>query len=118
MTYRDAPMLCPHCGEELAEVAPDRAKWRCRSCGGILVGAEELEREVAPHGEVILDTITGIRDTRPCPLCHEAMTAYVLYGIEIDRCGNDGGVWFDRGELGRARQEVPGAFPLVDSILA
>jgi ribosomal protein S27AE len=101
----------------LAAVAPDRAKWRCGSCGGILVGAQELEREIGDRG-LTLETVTGVRTTRHCPRCGEPMTAYLLFGIEIDRCGADGAVWFDRGELGRARREVPGAFPLVDSLLA
>lgn len=116
MTYREQIKPCPLCGVELIAVGRGRAKWRCGTCGGILVGAEELEREVG--GELVLDTVTGIRDTRPCPMCHEPMTAYGLFGIEIDRCATDGAIWFDRGELGRARREVPGAFPLVDKLLA
>jgi Zn-finger nucleic acid-binding protein len=51
-------------------------------------------------------------------MCHEPMTLYLLSGIEIDRCATDGAIWFDRGELGRARREIPGAFPLVDKLLA
>ena len=98
-------------------MAKDRAKWRCRQCGGILVGAEEIEMEVG--GELTLETVSGVRDTRPCPLCHEPMAYYSLLGIEIDRCATDGAIWFDRGELGRARQELPArAFRLVDKLLA
>lgn len=114
--YRDQPLLCPQCGEALVAVARDRSKWRCSKCGGILVGADEIELEVG--GELELETITGVRDTRPCPLCHEAMAYFTLFGIEIDRCATDGAIWFDRGELGRARRELPGAFPLVDKLLA
>ena len=117
MAYREQTRPCPQCGVELIVVQRGRAKWRCGTCGGILVGAEEIERELG--GPLVLDTISGvIRDIRSCPVCQEPMTLYLLSGIEIDRCSTDGAIWFDRAELGRARREIPGAFPLVDKLLA
>jgi Zn-finger nucleic acid-binding protein len=114
VAYREVPRLCPQCGIELLQLDAGREKWRCQQCGGILVGASELEREV--RGDLVLDTVTGARDTRPCPLCREPMTGYRLVGIELDRCATDGAVWFDRGELGRARLEIAGAIWLVDRL--
>jgi Zn-finger nucleic acid-binding protein len=113
MTYRDAPRLCPQGGEELVQ-RRDRDKWSCPGCAGILVGASELERELDELGlEVLLDTVTSQRSTRPCPQCREPMTAFVLHGIVLDRCSVDGCVWFDRGELGRVRASIPEPQPLV-----
>lgn len=38
--------------------------------------------------------MTGI-----CPRCHSHLTTEVLRGIEVDRCPNCKGVFFDTGEL-------------------
>jgi Zn-finger nucleic acid-binding protein len=117
MSYREAPRTCPQGGEELVQ-RPDRDKWNCPQCGGILVGASELERELGALGlEVLLETVTVQRSTRPCPRCREPMTAFVLYGISLDRCSIDGCVWFDRGELGRVRAAIPEPPPLVVQLI-
>ena len=101
--YRDRRFGCPQCGESLVQYDA-RDKWRCAKCGGVLVAGAELERELGEQGrELVLETRTGLRETRPCPYCHEPMTGFWLDDVSLDRCDKDGLVWFDRGELGRAR---------------
>jgi Zn-finger nucleic acid-binding protein len=36
-----------------------------------------------------------------CPRCKSALTARSRAGIEIDTCEKCGGVWLDKGELGK-----------------
>jgi Zn-finger nucleic acid-binding protein len=117
MSYRDPVRACPHCGTELVAIRATRDKWRCPSCSGILVGGTELERELGTHGrELVFETKTGVRATRPCPSCKEPMTAFDLLGIELDRCDRDDLYWFDRAELGRARTAIGEAF--VENLLS
>ncbi len=105
--YRDRPMRCPQCGVDLVAI-DTRDKWRCKQCVGVLVGIQQVELELGEGGRrTIFATAQAQRDgTRPCPACHQPMEPIRLVGIEIERCVADGYVWFDRGELGRARQEL------------
>ncbi len=41
---------------------------------------------------------------RPCPECETTMQEVLDRGVEIDRCLQDHGVYFDRGEVGRFLQ--------------
>jgi Zn-finger nucleic acid-binding protein len=36
-----------------------------------------------------------------CPRCKSSLTARNREGIEIDICEKCGGIWFDKGELGK-----------------
>jgi Zn-finger nucleic acid-binding protein len=40
-----------------------------------------------------------------CPKCGGELQPVVQAGIEVDRCANCGGLWFDRREADRLRQE-------------
>jgi len=46
-----------------------------------------------------------VADPLPCPVCGPGMQRYMIdrAGIEIDSCGNCGGLWLDGGELGPLR---------------
>ena len=41
-----------------------------------------------------------------CPMCHEAMKPLKIGGVEIDECRQCRGIWFDKGELAEAKDEV------------
>lgn len=43
-----------------------------------------------------------------CPKCGEALAALTYANIEVDRCSNCGGIWFDRGEIDNL-ETVPGS---------
>ncbi len=99
---------------------PDRDKWRCKQCNGVLVGSEQLVVEIGPQAEAVLD---GEADParpaiHPCPACAFPMTPYTVGGgIELDRCVTDRLVWFDGGEIGKVRAAIPAEnddAPLID----
>ena len=95
MTYREIDMACPECGTPLSQYE-GRDKWRCKSCGGALVGATELTLDWAnPPG--------AAARARPCPRCRGDMFAFVVADVTLDRCARDGLMWFDRGELGKLK---------------
>jgi Zn-finger nucleic acid-binding protein len=105
MTYRQGPPLpCPHCGVQLAAFEEARPKWRCRSCGGTLVGGEELQFEVASATPVELAPRMPIRPPLACPICGDPMIACAIHDVPAERCERDRCVWFERGDLGRARR--------------
>ena len=103
MTYRDpGPLPCPRCGDPLAAFEETRAKWRCKQCGGTLVGAEELIVELGER-----ELVRAIASPEvPCPLCREPMMPMEVGEHRIDRCDRHGYVWFDRGVLGRVRGAI------------
>ena len=41
-----------------------------------------------------------------CPECAKTMEPWRLGPVEVDRCADCGGIWFDRGELGQAVQSL------------
>ena len=41
-----------------------------------------------------------------CPMCHEAMKAKKIGDVEIDECLQCRGIWFDKGELAEAKDQV------------
>jgi hypothetical protein len=108
MAFRDQPMRCPRCGKNLVRYE-ERDKWRCKTCYGALVGAEQLEIEVGPAAAEIVE---GPQDParpaiHPCPVCAYPMTPYTIERVEIDRCVEHRVVWFDAGEIGKIRDAVP-----------
>jgi Zn-finger nucleic acid-binding protein len=104
MPYRDERMACPRCGIELVAY-PQRDKWRCKSCVGMLLGPAELEADLVAV-EWPTRTSASARSTHApvgCPACGERMQQVELFGIELERCTRDQLVWFDGGELGYVR---------------
>lgn len=106
--FRDKELQCPRCGKPLAHY-PDRDKWRCRTCNGVLVGGEQLIVEIGPHAQAVME---GEGDTtrpaiHPCPACAFPMTPYTIAPVELDRCIADRVVWFDGGEIGKVRAGIP-----------
>jgi Zn-finger nucleic acid-binding protein len=125
--YRDHTLACPECGVEL--VAHDtRRKWRCKQCSGVLAGVFEIERDLGEQNRHLLLRAPQTRaGMRPCPACRVPMQPVRIAddpAIEVDRCIDDGLVWFDRGELGRIRAELasrpgdPNITRIIDRLLA
>lgn len=102
-------MICPVCKEplivlELHEIEIDY----CPSCSGIWLDAGELELLLEDQTEREKITSSFHLDPdhpeRPyrCPICRKKMDkVYVGNKKEllIDKCPNNDGLWFDRGEL-------------------
>jgi len=102
-------MNCPVCKKamvvlELNQVEIDY----CVACGGIWLDAGELELLLG-SSEAKDDVLNSFKlDAKnkerriKCPICSKKM-AKVLCGKEakvlIDRCKNNDGLWFDKGEL-------------------
>ena len=109
--FRDRAAQCPRCGKPLAHY-PDRDKWRCKTCNGVLVGGEQLVVEIGPQAEAVLDDEADATRPaiHPCPACAYPMTPYTIAHtppIELDRCVADRLVWFDGGEIGKVRNAIP-----------
>jgi len=109
--FRDKELQCPRCGKALSRY-PERDKWRCRTCNGVLVGAEQLVVEIGPQAEAVLDHEADPARSaiHPCPGCSFPMTPYTIAGnppVELDRCVGDRMVWFDGGEIGKIRAGIP-----------
>ena len=89
---------------ELHEVEIDH----CLTCGGIWLDAGELELllDRSEEREALFNSLeaekTAKEVKRRCPICWKKMSK-VSCGkdrkILIDRCRNNDGIWFDRGEL-------------------
>jgi Zn-finger nucleic acid-binding protein len=95
VTYRSVDMACPECGTPL-EQYEGRDKWRCKKCGGALVGASELEL-------LGLLPLAAAARPRACPRCQKEMYPFEVVGVTLDQCGRDSLIWFDRGELGKLK---------------
>lgn len=100
VAYRSHNFACPNCSVELVGY-PERDKWRCRECVGVLAGPEEVPRELAvidlsenQHNVRALDAPIG------CPACGDAMQPLHVAHIQIKRCKRDGYIWFEAGQLG------------------
>lgn len=102
--------MCPECGQplvafELRGVEIDH----CVDCGGTWLDAGELEMitELAgvPSGELsrsLSDASSRGSGSRRCPRCDRKLRIIAVgdeNAVELDRCPNGHGLWFDQGEL-------------------
>jgi len=113
-------MKCPACEGVLTQLTQsDITVDVCdKSCGGIWFDSFELQKvdegheaagetllDVGPHKPVPLDHSTK----RRCPKCPDITLIRHFFSvkkeIEIDECGNCGGVWLDSGELAAIRSQ-------------
>ena len=115
-------MQCPQCGATLTPTAyEDVPIHTCETCGGELIGGEELSRivrvrqvqfderlkaEFEQHRPTFGGTGSRPRKALTCPACHGAM-APVNYGgdsgVFVDRCPVCSTVWLDHEELERVQ---------------
>jgi Zn-finger nucleic acid-binding protein len=100
-------MQCPVCKDsmiilELNQVEVDF----CPSCKGVWLDSGELEllfrNEVDNTVDNLLHLKIDLQETkRRCPICKKKMdkVEFENSGIVIDKCKNNHGLWFDKGEL-------------------
>lgn len=103
-------MKCPQCNGILVTLEFDRVEIDyCPTCEGIWLDSGELRILLSKEGEgdSLLKTMVPIRSKekkRRCPICSKGM-GKILIGeegsVELDEC-LEHGLWFDRGELGKA----------------
>lgn len=111
---------CPQCGAALREVAADAVTGyrvvvdQCPACGGIWADRWELFPLTA-EAVARLDPPDAARAAPlppapallPCPRCRVPMPPFrdpvIPQDARIERCPNCEGMWFNRGELRRAR---------------
>ena len=105
-------MNCPVCKTTLEYhvlFESQMPAYRCASCEGVWVSANEYVRWVQTQGSLLLEK-PGAADVptwdtpqlKLCPACgHFLMRYRVLPGVQffVDRCGHCNGVWLDKGEL-------------------
>lgn len=101
-------MECPSCGAvmvilELSGVEVDH----CFSCGGVWLDNGELEQIMGQKDALTWEKVKKIdllnESTLRCPICTKRMDKVYWLGdtmLILDRCPKeDGGLWFDQGEL-------------------
>lgn len=98
---------CPSCADEELVLA-DRHH-TCGSCEGVFVAGDDL---VAMIGELTsepyeLGPLPELPGARDCPLCSNRMAVFVLFEVNVDRCGTHG-VWFDAKELESSLERAAG----------
>jgi len=108
-------LRCPVCGLSLqpfthAGVTVDA----CLECGGIWLDAKRIEHVLgAPAGSVVprrAASDTGPQTRRPCPGGHGVLRAMSPgAGVEVDRCPECMGMWFEGGEVARVARIVRAA---------
>jgi len=106
-------MNCPICKTSLeyhALLESQMPAYRCASCQGVWISANEYLRWVQTQGAVLPEKSASDADLptwdtpglKLCPACgHFLMRYRVLPGAQfyVDRCGHCNGVWLDKGEL-------------------
>lgn len=112
-------LTCPGCGGALAEVYAEANYGRvllldqCRGCGGVWFDRWELYflRESSARTLEAVDVRSLLSENPPkaggnaCPKCSTALLPFIDPGLPKDatirRCQGCGGVWLNRGDLGR-----------------
>lgn len=108
-----APNACPRCHETLVQAKLVGRELRaCRACGGIWLGTDVFRdlMQSVPHRLSAADTkfpnLIGVGWSRVapkrCPQCGQALAEAPVKGVDgvnVDRCMQCDGVWFDDGEL-------------------
>lgn len=115
-------LLCPNCHRALKEVHEAGISYLgCLKCFGIFISPSELRKYVSSSTndvKVSFDKISEIRPlqkvefynpNRTCPICSTPLDQYQYCfnsGVKIDGCPSGHGVFFDLGELAKARKFV------------
>ena len=106
-------MNCPNCKNNILtnhRIEENLSAEVCESCGGYWVSSKNYETWLEAHGEILPeipaseDSETTIPQFQPARLCPRDKRIMIKYKIghsipfTIDRCGDCGGVWFDKDE--------------------
>jgi Zn-finger nucleic acid-binding protein len=101
---RQSTAPCPGCREAL----PAIELAVCRACRGAWASEPDLEERVqAIRGkselrlEMVYEPAPLARGGRRCPRCRGELTPQMIGDVEVDRCDQRHGVWFDAEELAR-----------------
>ena len=101
-------MQCPVCKNSMVILELDKVEIDyCPSCKGIWLDNGELEllMEDQQSQDKKLKSFKSVNDVPEkkyrCPICNKKMdkVEYEDSQIIIDRCKNEHGLWFDKGEL-------------------
>lgn len=100
-------MRCPVCKQEMVVLELEGVEIDyCLDCGGVWLDAGELELLLGSK-EKTEETLSALfieknikEERRKCPICLKKM-GKVRYGgkVIVDKCENNDGLWFDKGEL-------------------
>lgn len=102
-------LACPRDGSTMHETTVGEAQLDvCGKCGGQYFDAGEMFSAFGVKADPSTwdrkETGGGVKDsTMKCARCDAFMlvqnVAYETQNVEIDRCGNCGGLWLDKGEV-------------------
>ncbi len=102
-------MKCPNCEKDLVSVEKDGLNLDlCPTCKGIWFDAwewEDLAEAISIDKENFNELVASKNNPlfdeefKKCPLCNRKMEKIQAYGLNIDRCIADGGIWFDGQEI-------------------
>lgn len=123
-------MLCMRCKSNMRKVSRNNVLVdRCPDCGSIWLDAGELEmlQKGAGHdkaeilkqarGELLEEARRLVTIARLCPKCERTpLRAVSKKGIELDVCGDCGGIFLDEGELEPLLEKSSGS--LVGALLS
>lgn len=113
-------MKCPACGNQMEEVTVDGVSVDVcrRGCGGTWFDRFELQKMDEAHeqaGERLLETeVYGdlevdLSKRRKCPSCSNMVLMRHFFTpkreIEVDECPGCAGIWVDRSELRKIRDQ-------------
>jgi len=119
VVYRNAGKSCPRCGIALEnEVSGPREFHRCQSCFGVWLTHSTLKDMLSEMGA---DAPIGLGPSHDdghdlhCPDCKKAMAKGTAFGMPIDVCPNQDGLWFDRDELEKSLAGAGGVEPLPEA---
>ncbi len=100
-------MLCPVCKSSMVILELDKVEIDfCPSCKGIWLDSGELEllsgSSTKNEKSILFIPAKDLKEKKyKCPICNKKMDK-VEFGdskVVIDKCKNDHGLWFDKGEL-------------------
>jgi Zn-finger nucleic acid-binding protein len=102
VAYRESFESCPRCGVALEDAGDVRACNACRGQWVLEPVLAEMVMAMLPAG--VLGRLTLVpsaqrKEPTACPSCGVQMESVIMYGVEIERCPKDHGVWFDPEEL-------------------
>jgi len=107
-------MNCPVCKTRTLvthSLTPTLASWKCDNCGGQWINSFQFWKWIDEGGpqsrttgttdNAALLSATETKGAKICPECGRILAKYKVgheLDFSLDRCGNCGGIWFDRNE--------------------
>jgi Zn-finger nucleic acid-binding protein len=101
VAYRQSFEACPRCRALLEDAGTVRVCPECRGQWVLEPVLAEMVIAMLPPGVLGTLTLVPMSGTQrgPCPSCGIEMETVALYGVAVERCPKDHGVWFDPDEL-------------------